>query len=124
MAKVLLVQPDQILAQTIAGFLIGKGFKVEVAAHAEAAMQIIEKHKPSLVVLQMELPKHSGLEFMYEFRSYEPWLKIPVIAMSAQISEAPAKSSSWQHLNFAAWLYWPTSSLEELLVNINQSLNN
>ncbi len=83
MSKVLLIEPDKLLAEVYERTLAAAGYTVQRAITAEQAIQAIDAAKPDTVVVSMELPRHNGVEFLYEFRSYSEWQTIPTIVLTS-----------------------------------------
>src|ERR1017187_1729331 len=117
MSSVLLIEPDNVLAKTYARALESAGYKVEVVSNAQAAVNSADKLKPDVVVLELQLVGHSGIEFLYEFRSYPEWQKIPALLLT---SVPPQEfEDSWKLLNnelgVKDYLYKPTTNLSKLV---------
>jgi CheY-like chemotaxis protein len=79
---VLLVEPDRLLADVYAQALHAAGHRVLHAATAQQAVHLADEQMPDVVVLELQLPRHNGVEFLYEFRSYSEWLHVPIIIHS------------------------------------------
>ncbi len=125
MAKILLVEPDNVLAETYSAALAGAGYEVAVAAGAQAAVSAADAVRPDLVILELQLVEHSGIEFLYEFRSYPEWQDIPVLVHTAV---PPGEfEGSWQilggELGIEVYLYKPRTSLAGLLGNVRDQLS-
>lgn len=114
--KILLVEPDKLLARTYAGALTRAGHAVAVAGTAQSAVHAADEQTPELVILEMQLVSHSGVEFLYEFRSYTDWENVPVLCLS----QVPLGEfiDAWQlmqeELGVQRYLYKPRTSLEKL----------
>ncbi|HMH30950.1 MAG TPA: response regulator [Methylomirabilota bacterium] len=122
MAQVLLIEPDHVLAKTYGQALVSDGHHVVAAATAQAGVQAADAVKPEVVVLELQLVEHSGIEFLYEFRSYQDWQDIPVLV---QTQVPPAEfNENWRllknELGVRAYLYKPHTSLRELLAHVKQ----
>lgn len=122
MAQILLIEPDRLLAKSYFGVLKAAGHKVVVCLTGQAAIQAADKLKPDLVVLELQLKGHNGVEFLYEFRSYPEWQNIPVIAQTLVPEAALDKIETVPLLGISAYLYKPTSSLQKLVDTINDLL--
>ncbi len=79
---VLLIEPDHLQATAIAQSLRRNGHSVAHSRSAQRAVQCADEKVPDVVVLELQLPQHNGVEFLYEFRSYFEWLHIPVVIHS------------------------------------------
>lgn len=82
MKEILLVEPNKLFAQTCQKALVASGYNVSLAASAQSAIASADEKKPDLVILELQLAKHNGIEFLYEFRSYADWQKVPIIIYS------------------------------------------
>ncbi len=122
MAHVLLIEPDYILAGTYADALGHAGYSVQVAANAQTAIDAADKTIPDVVVLELQLAEHNGIEFLYEFRSYNEWRSVPVIIHS-NLSSADMEPAGelWSQLGIVDYHYKPTSSLKALLSSVQKA---
>lgn len=66
MSQVLLIEPDKLLAKTYQAALKTSGHKVRVASNSQDAINIADKTTPDIVVMELQLVGHSGIEFLYE----------------------------------------------------------
>src|SRR5438132_74554 len=76
---ILLIEPDRPQARTLASALQQAGHTVAHAVSAQGAVHLADEQSPDVVVLELQLPQHNGVEFLYEFRSYPEWLHVPVV---------------------------------------------
>jgi len=124
MSNVLLIEPNVVLAGTYMQALQHAGYTAVHARGAQEAVDAADATRPDVVVLELQLSGHSGVEFLHEFRSYGEWQTVPVIVnthLSAQAIAAvqPALNSE---LGVHMCLYKPRTSLQQLLGAINQTL--
>lgn len=122
MASILLIEPDRILAETYTRTLHAAGHDVIPCASAQAAIMAADKMQPDIVILELQLIEHSGIEFLYEFRSYLDWQHIPVLAhTNVPAGEFAASAQLMKdELGIAAYLYKPKTSLKALLKQVSQ----
>ena len=80
--NVLLIEPDLILAKTYKEALENNSLDVSIVNDAESAVYEIDKQAPQIIVLELQLAKYSGIDFLHEFNTYEDWQGIPVIIYS------------------------------------------
>jgi two-component system KDP operon response regulator KdpE len=115
MKRVLLVEPSQELAIVIGQSLEKQGLFVDHSATAQGGVSLADGQRPDVVVLELALPEHNGLEFLYELRSYTDWADIPIVIYSRiSAEEFGLDEAQVQKLGIAAHLYKPTSSLKKL----------
>jgi DNA-binding response OmpR family regulator len=121
---VLLLEPNTLLAQAYTQALAHAGFSVAHATSAQIAVDAADKQLPDVVVLELQLPMHSGVEFLHEFRSYAEWQQVPVIVHSAlpPAQVAAVAESLQRDLGVRAMLYKPRTSLQQLLRAVREQL--
>jgi DNA-binding response OmpR family regulator len=124
MSNILLIEPDRLLAETYRQALAAAQHQVVVCAGAQAAITAADCLTPDLVILELQLVEHSGIEFLYEFRSYPEWQAVPVLV---QTSVPPAEfAESWQilkrELGVNDYLYKPQTSLRQLTAAVRDQL--
>ena len=82
MKDILLVEDDALIARIYRSKLEQAGFHVLVAEDGLAAMKLLHEAKPHLVVLDLIIPKLSGLDVL-NFMRQDPELQaIPVVVFS------------------------------------------
>lgn len=116
MAKILLLEPDVLLAETYQRALRAAGHEPHTTATAQAAIDVADRIEPDLVLLELQLVAHSGIEFLYEFRSYPEWQNVPVIILS-HVPPAEFRASSEvlkTQLGVREYYYKPYMSLRRL----------
>ncbi|HEX7632705.1 MAG TPA: response regulator [Candidatus Saccharimonadales bacterium] len=116
MARILLLEPDRLLAQTYVQALSAAGHQVVACASAQAAVMAADDARPDVVIVELQLIEHSGIEFLYEFRSYTDWRAVPIIVHT---HVPPGEfSDNWEllrhELGVKQYLYKPHTSLAKL----------
>ncbi len=82
MKKVLIIEDDQIVANIYRNKLIVQGYQVEVANTGETGYDLIKSFRPDAVILDLVLPKLSGVELMKLVRAEADFAKLPMIVFS------------------------------------------
>jgi DNA-binding response OmpR family regulator len=119
--RILLVEPDRHLARTYQALLEGRGHTVHWAAHAQDAVELADMHVPDLVVLELQLAGHNGIEFLYEFRSYAEWSHVPVVLLTVVGPQALGMTDDMmQQLGIVRCLYKPATTLRQLTRTIDE----
>ena len=118
MINVLLIEPDKILAETYMNAIEADDIAtVTIVGGAQAGIMSADTDKPDLVILELQLIEHSGIEFLYEFRSYSEWQNIPVLIHT--IVPFGEFHDNWQllkdELGVNNYLYKPKTSLRQLI---------
>lgn len=115
MARVLLIEPDRLLAKSYIGALHAAGHQVTACLTGQAGIQAADQQTPDLVVLELQLKGHNGVEFLYELRSYPEWQSVPVIVQTLVPQKSLDKIETLPLLGIDRYLYKPTASLEDLV---------
>jgi two-component system cell cycle response regulator DivK len=85
--KVLIIEDDEgnrrILEMTIRGL----NFAVAMAANGEEGLELAKRERPDLILLDVMMPKMSGLDTLREIRALEGIGEIPILVISAKAAE-------------------------------------
>ena len=123
MPQVLLIEPDRLIAGNVSKALKKAGLEVNWQVDPQAALDSADTQLPELIVLDLLLANRGGIEFLYEFRSYPDWQKIPVVVFSSLSAEELKEAvGSFDHLNLNAYHYKPNTSLPELVKIVERFL--
>lgn len=82
MAKILLVEDDQILAEMYQTKFDIAGFEVKVAVNGEDCLKILQKYTPDLILLDILMPKVNGFQVLKEIKKKSILRQIPVILLT------------------------------------------
>jgi CheY-like chemotaxis protein len=82
MALIAVVDDEFLLADLLAGLLVGEGHEVMTAPHGRAALQLIRERKPALVITDFMMPLMTGLELAQAIQADAELADIPVILVS------------------------------------------
>ena len=81
--KILIVDDDRINVTLISFSLREKGYEVLSADDGEAGIAAVKAARPDLIVLDVQMPRMGGFEFMAELKSVPGGNTIPVIMLTA-----------------------------------------
>jgi DNA-binding response OmpR family regulator len=96
--RVLLVEDDPAISELLQTVLTGMGLHVDVAPNGGRALELAEKNRPSLVVLDLGLPEMYGKTVAATLR--RRYGDLPVMVVSALPATAVAEDA-WQVGAFA-----------------------
>jgi DNA-binding response OmpR family regulator len=121
MVRVVLVEPDKLLAETYVKACKQAGIVVHAENNAQDAITAIDKYRPKLVVLELQLASHNGVEFLYELRSHSDWQKVPVLLHTLiPATDLQLGDTVKQQLGIAGYLYKPQTALQALINEIQR----
>jgi two-component system KDP operon response regulator KdpE len=85
MTRVLVVDDDKALGRALGINLRARGYDVDLAGTAAAALTLAAKSRPELVILDLGLPDLDGLEVIAGLRG---WTAVPILVLSARQTQA------------------------------------
>ncbi len=92
-APLVLVADDEEDIRSLVAFRLRRaGYEVITAADGEEALLLATTRLPDLVVLDMMMPKATGLEVTRSMREHEATKVIPVILLTARAQEGDVMS--------------------------------
>lgn len=80
MAKILLVEDDNLVRDMLTQVLQRADHQVVVATNGEEATEYLRKEKPDIMVTDIIMPKKSGITLISEVKSRHPDLEIIAIS--------------------------------------------
>ncbi|MCS7299937.1 MAG: response regulator transcription factor [Fimbriimonadales bacterium] len=83
-ARILLVEDDPVLCETLQYNLQRERLQVFIADNAEDALQLFHQHQPHLVILDVMLPSRSGFDLCRIIRQHS---QTPVLFLTARAAE-------------------------------------
>lgn len=87
---VLVIDDDEWLLDSYSRTLTGAGYKVQRAANALQAMDVIDRHTPQVIILDLFMPGPNGLVLLHELRSHSDLGGIPVVLVTNAAASLPA----------------------------------
>jgi two-component system alkaline phosphatase synthesis response regulator PhoP len=85
--RVLVADDDSGILETIRTALVGRGYDVVVAHDGSEALMRAERDAPDLIVLDMVMPRRSGLSVIDRLHSNKSRKATPIIVVSGQNDE-------------------------------------
>ena len=85
--KLFIVEDEPDLRDTLKYNFENEGFKVKAFSNGESFLDVLQKNKPNLVILDLMLPGVSGLDVCRELRSNDNYAGIAVVMLTAKSEE-------------------------------------
>lgn len=82
MNKILIIEDDQIVANIYRNKFSVEGYQVEVALDGEAGLEAARSFQPQAILLDLMLPKITGVELLKKLRSESGLEQTPVVVFS------------------------------------------
>lgn len=87
MERVLIVDDDPDIVRLVSYNLSSAGFEVQTATTGRAALELVQKQPPDLIVLDVMLPDVDGLEVCRTVRQQASSRRIPILMLTARGDE-------------------------------------
>ncbi|MEW6304149.1 MAG: response regulator [Verrucomicrobiota bacterium] len=82
MKRILIIEDDKLVGNIYRTKFAAEGFAVELAGDGEGGLAALKKAKPDLVLLDLMLPKVSGVEIIKQIRANAQMRAVPVVVLS------------------------------------------
>ncbi len=115
MKKILVIEDDPSLQKTIVAKLKASGYETLLAGDGEEAIKIFKKDQPILLLVDLILPKKSGLEVIEEIRINQH-STVPMIVISNL--DQPQDLESARRLGVNEYVVKSNISLRDLVVKV------
>ena len=83
----LVVEDEEDIAFLLRFLLERNGFQVDHAPDGKAALARLDGDPPAIVVLDIMLPYHDGIEVLERLRAMPHWRSVPVLMLTAKARE-------------------------------------
>lgn len=93
--RILITDDDAELRETLRSVFEVRGFHTFLAEDGEQALHIVRRERPHLVLVDMHMPKLTGLETLERVRELNA--SIPCILMSAALDELLVRQARLAH---------------------------
>lgn len=110
--RVLLVEDDRFLRRAGEAALRQRGFKVTVAMDGEEALRKVQAEVPDLILLDLLMPKVTGIEVLRALRSQDATRDVRVLVLSNSSREQDLEEI--KRLGVTDYLVKANLSLQEL----------
>ncbi|MEN9558705.1 MAG: hypothetical protein RL141_1074 [Candidatus Parcubacteria bacterium] len=115
---ILVVEDDQALQEALKLKLVQAGFAVTTAGSGEEALEAVKKQRPTLISLDILLPRMNGLEFLQIIRKDPALSDVPVVVLS--VSAGMEKIKQAFGLNVTDYLIKSEYGIEELVKRLTE----
>lgn len=114
MAHILVCDDEPEIVKLVAKLMELRGHRVTVTHDGQAALDVIARDRPDLVILDLQIPKVDGFEVCRRLKSAEATRALPIVMMTAAF---PTLDDADRGLNLGADEYVVKPFLREVLVH-------
>lgn len=116
--KLLIIDDDTLVRQSIATYLEDSGFQVLEAASGAAGMQLVQEQLPELVITDLRMPDLDGLQVLQKLHEQKPDLPVIVISGAGVMSDVVTAL----RLGARDYLIKPIIDMEVLVHSVRKAL--
>lgn len=80
--KILLIEDDDFISRMYVSKLEHEGFEVLVAADGENGLQMAINERPTIILLDLKLPKRDGFSVLTEIKRRPEMRRIPIVVLT------------------------------------------
>lgn len=93
MAKILVVEDDPLMSRMYQKIFTFEGYEVEMASDGQEGLDKAREVKPTLMLLDVMMPKLNGLQVLEKLKSDPETKAIPVVMLTNLAGEQDAESA-------------------------------
>lgn len=82
MAKILIVEDDPLISRMYQRVFTFEGFEVEMARDGQEGLEKMNRQKPNLTLLDVMMPKMTGIDVLKKMKADEKLKNVPVIILT------------------------------------------
>ena len=83
-SRILVVDDTPANIQSLAAILKAKGYQISIATNGRQALEVLERSRPDLILLDIMMPEMDGLEACRRIKASTAWREIPIIFLTAK----------------------------------------
>lgn len=119
MIKIAIVEDEAAIASMYQTELQKAGFEIGVAGNGKTGLQLCEKMKPDLVLLDMMMPEMDGKEMLAKMRETD-WGKSILVIMLTNLSQHEAQLEMGTHKfdGYAVKAYYTPRQIRDRVVEL------
>lgn len=82
MTRIVIIEDHPVLICVYRNKFVAEGYQVEIASDGQSGLELINRVRPDLVVLDLAMPKVNGMEVLKRLRANPSFKALPVIIFS------------------------------------------
>lgn len=120
--KILIVDDDLLLAKSLEKQFTEAGYRVVTAHDGEAGFETFKNERPDIVLMDVMMPKKTGIEMLKDIREKLPESDVPFIVLSS-MNEMDKVAEAMSH-GARAYLLKSDNQIDEVVTAVEEKLRN
>src|SRR5437764_14020008 len=87
-SRILVIEDEPANIQTLSTLLKERGYQINIATNGGQALQVLERIRPDLILLDIMMPEMDGFETCRRIKASTAWQEIPIIFLTAKTDTA------------------------------------
>ena len=80
--KIAIIEDDSVISQMYRMKFEAEGFDVQMASNGRLGVELVEKMRPDIILLDLRMPEMDGAEALAHIRSHDWGKNIPVLVLT------------------------------------------
>lgn len=93
MAKILIIEDDPLMSRMYQKIFTFEGYEVEMARDGEEGIEKVRAGKPTLILLDIMMPKMNGLQVLEKLKADPDTKAIPVVMLTNLAGQQDAETA-------------------------------
>ena len=93
MAKILIIEDDPLMSRLYEKIFKFEGFEVELAVDGQEGLEKVRTSKPTLILLDIMMPKMNGLQVLEKLKADPETKAIPVVMLTNLAGQQDAEKA-------------------------------
>ena len=83
-SRILVIEDEPANIQTLSTLLKERGYQINIATNGGQALQVLERIRPDLILLDIMMPEMDGFETCRRIKASTTWREIPIVFLTAK----------------------------------------
>ena len=93
MAKILITEDDELMARMYQKIFTFEGYEVQLASDGQDALNKVLSFQPSLILLDVMMPRMNGLQVLEKLKADDRFKAIPVVMLTNLAGQQDAETA-------------------------------
>lgn len=93
MARILIIEDDELIRRMYQQIFSFRGYDISLAANGEEGIEQARVSKPTLILLDIMMPKLNGLDMLKQIKTLPDLKHIPVVVLTNLMGTADAEAA-------------------------------